>query len=70
MTDDRLLTSDPLEYVQALRLAVEAGASVKSSYQLMGRILDLAPDGDPHSIESVRILFAAIRDLGASVDVP
>jgi len=62
--------AEALDYIGAMKLAVEAGASTESSYRLMCRILDTAPDPDGKATMPTRILIDAIRDLGATVDVP
>jgi hypothetical protein len=62
--------AEPIDYVGALKLAVEAGASTDSSYRLMCRILEYAPDPDGTATMPTRILIDAIRDLGATVNVP
>jgi hypothetical protein len=61
--------AQPLDYIGAMKLAVEAGASTESSYQLMCRILEYAPDPDAKATIPTRILIDAIRDLGATVSV-
>ncbi len=59
----------PLDYIGALKLAVEAGANVDSAYQLMCRILEQAPEPDGKATMPTKILIDAIRDLGATVSV-
>jgi len=62
--------AEPIDYIGAMKLAVEAGANTESSYRLITRILDYAPDPDGRATVPTRILIDAIQDLGATVDVP
>jgi hypothetical protein len=60
----------PLDYLGALKLAVEAGASVDSSFRLMAKILDDAPDPPGEALWPTKILIEAIQNLEATVAVP
>ena len=60
----------PLDYIGALKLAIEAGATVEASYRLMAKILDDAPDPPGSALWPTKLLIEAIRDLQATVEVP
>jgi hypothetical protein len=60
----------PLDYIGALKLAVEAGANMESTNALMIRILEYAPEPEGSATKPTKILIDAFRDLGATVSVP
>jgi hypothetical protein len=61
---------EAVDYIGALKLAVEAGADVESAYALIQKILEDAPQPPGSALWPTRLLVEAIQNLGASVDVP
>lgn len=61
---------EPVDYLGALKLAVEAGATIESSYRLITAILDDAPDPPGEALWPTRLLVEAIQKLEATVEVP
>jgi hypothetical protein len=61
---------DPIDYLGALKLAVDAGAGIESSYRLMTTILDDSPDPPGSALWPTKLLIEAIQKLEATVTVP
>lgn len=61
MTDDGMTDVGLQDYLDAMRLAVEAAATPQTAMAVIGLILDAAPEGDPKATMPTRILIDAIR---------
>jgi len=61
---------EAVDYIGALKLAVEAGASAESCYALMSKILDDAPEPPGSALWPTKLLVEAIQNLDATVEVP
>jgi len=61
---------EAVDYIGALKLAIEAGASNESCYRLIVQILDDAPEPPGDALWPTRLLVEAIRSLEATVTVP
>jgi hypothetical protein len=61
---------EPVDYIGALKLAIEAGANVDACYRLMVTILDDAAEPPGEALWPTRLLVEAIKKLEATVSVP
>jgi hypothetical protein len=61
---------EPVDYIGALKLAVEAGADIESCYRLMTKIIDDAPEPPGSALWPTKLLVEAIQNLEATVNVP
>jgi len=61
---------EAVDYIGAMKLAIEAGANNEASYRLVVQILDDAPEPPGDALWPTRLLVEAIRSLEATVEVP
>ncbi len=61
---------EAVDYIGALKLAVEAGANIESTYQLIKKILEDSPEPPGTALWPTRLLVEAMQNLGGTVDVP
>lgn len=60
----------PLDYLGAIRLAMEGTANLESEHKVIEEILRVAPEDDGKALWPTRILVDAIKELDGTVDVP
>ena len=60
---------EPVDYIGAMKLAIEAGASSDACYRLIVQILDDAPEPRGEALWPTKLLVEAIQNLEATVNV-